>query len=717
MPRSGAMPGEFAVVLRATGGRLAAKRFRGRGGAVEVVPFDRAGGDWLWSVVGLGGLSDLAALLRKLAADPAACIVGERVREGAGALIERRVLEAEGRPAPALLRRDRQWLAFDCDGWLPPGWPEGRAPSEVELRLALLALRATLPGLEDAECVYRLSSSFGLEERPDKLRVPGYGDGLRCHFWFWFDRPVWPESVKRWLRQVAPRGPGRPVWDAGMLDGARPHYTADPVREGVPDPVGVPRLGMLEGRPAVALASWVDEATERAREAREAAELKARRAAVLSRHREDARTAGDVPRMLRARVRALVDERGGASADGTTAWHCALRALTDARAAQSLGDSGAEEDAVRLLLAAGYNARTVKRARESVKDAAVLEALEKAREAVVPLEQARRSSGRSRPAPALEVSTGVRRVPWAKVWDEPVRAVPAAIPAAVPAGGCEGPLVVVPGPEPGAWVPGRFGERMQAEWHRAAVDLVRPALSDGAGADEWSVFDVGRELAELCGAVGAEMGEPAGDALEAVGWMPAGVLRAAGVVDDAGEVWEPLRSRRALWPVVYPGPAAVPVGLFCLEPGAARPWVGLRWPVARCGYQVGRDPVEPAGRLLVIVPEAADALAFDARALGGGAADPVLDVVAIGDEWRDEWSAWFSRVGAVLLAWSPSARKWRAGDIAARAAARCDVPAVWSEEWPDDGTSSWRQREPAKVLAWWRRKLGEVASDGRHSTK
>ncbi len=708
MTSSGSMPGEFAVVLRATGGRLAAKRFRGRGGAVEVVPFDDVG-DWRWRVVGLGGLRDLAALLRKLAADPAACIVGERVREGGGALIRRRVLEDDSGTPPALLRRDRQWLAFDCDGWVPPGWPDGRGPSEAELRSALLALRATLPGLEDAECVYRLSSSFGLEKRSDGLRVPGYGEGLRCHLWFWTERPVWPESVKRWLRQVAPRGPGRPAWDAGMLDGARVHYTADPVLEGVSDPVRVPRLGMLEGLPAVAPASWVDEATERAREAREAVELAARRAAALSREWEDARTAGDVPRMLRARVRALVDERGGASADGKTAWSCALRALTCARAAEWEGAGGAEDDAVGLLLAGGFSGRTVKRARASVTDAAVLNALEGARAAVVPLEQARGSSGRSRPAPALEVSTGVRRVPWAKVVDEPVRAVPA--------GGCEGPLVVVPGPAPGAWVPGRFGERMQAEWHRAAVDLVRPALSAGAGADEWSVFDVGRELAELCGAVGAEMGEPAGDALEAVGWMPVGVLRAAGVVDDAGEVWEPLRSRRALWPVVYPGPAAVPVGLFCLEPGAARPWVGLRWPVARCGYQVGRDPVEPAGRLLVIVPEAADALSFDARALGGGPADPVLDVVAIGDEWRDEWSAWFSRAGAVLLAWSPSARKWRAGDIAALAAARCDVPAVWSDEWPDDGTSSWRQREPAKVLAWWRRKLREVASDGRHSTK
>ncbi len=697
MTSSGTMPGEFAVVLRATGDRLAAKRLRARAGAVEVVATDKVR-DWRWSVVGLGGLGDLVALLRKLATDPAACVVGERVRSGAGPVI-RRVLEADG---AELLRRDRRWFAFDCDGWLPPGWSADRVPSEAELRAGLLALRATLPGLEDVECAYRLSSSFGLEKRSDGLRVPGYGQGLRCHLWFWFDRPVWPASVKRWLL-------GRAEWDASMLDGVREHYTADPVLEGVADPAGVPRVGVLEGRPAVAPPEWTDEATERAREAREAAKLAAARAAA-ARDWQDARAAGDVPRMLRARVMELVDERGGASADGKTAFSCALRALTCARAAQWLGDWGAEDAAAGLLLGAGYDARTVKRALARITDAAVHETLEKARRAVVPL--TRSDAGGLRAAPvevrALEMVVAPELLDEAAGESEGVEWVP---------GVGEGPSLVMPEPQPGAWVPGRVGERARAEWYRAAGAVVRPVLSDGAGDDEWSVFDVGRELAELVGAVGADKGEPVGDALEALRSMPERVLRAAGVLDEAGAVWEPLRSGRALWPVAYPGPAAVPVGLVCLDPQGARPWVGLRWPVARCGYQVGRVPIDPAPRALVIVPEAADALSFDVAALGGGPAQPVLDVVAIGDEWRDEWSAWFSGREAVLLAWSPSARKWRTGDIAARAAARCDVPAVWSDEWPDDGTSSWRQREPAKVLAWWRRKLGEVASDGRDSTK
>jgi hypothetical protein len=93
-----------------------------------------------------------------------------------------------------------------------------------------------------------------------------------------------------------------------MLDGVREHYTADPVLEGVADPAGVPRVGVLEGRPAVAPPEWTDEATERAREAREAAKLAAARAAA-ARDWQDARAAGDVPRMLRARHRIMKNRK------------------------------------------------------------------------------------------------------------------------------------------------------------------------------------------------------------------------------------------------------------------------------------------------------------------------------------------------------------------------------------------------------------------------
>lgn len=91
--------------------------------------------------------------------------------------------------------------------------------------------------------------------------------------------------------------------------------------------------------------------------------------------------AAERARMLKTRVVKLVDERGDASADGKTAWSCALRALTCARAAEWEGESGAEDDAVGLLLAAGYDARLVTRVRAAVKDDAVLKTIEGARTA------------------------------------------------------------------------------------------------------------------------------------------------------------------------------------------------------------------------------------------------------------------------------------------------------------------------------------------------
>lgn len=89
--------------------------------------------------------------------------------------------------------------------------------------------------------------------------------------------------------------------------------------------------------------------------------------------------AAERARMLKTRVVKLVEERGSASADGKTAWSCALRALTCARAAEWEGEHGAEDDAVGLLLAAGYDARLVTRVRAAVKNAAVLATLEAAR--------------------------------------------------------------------------------------------------------------------------------------------------------------------------------------------------------------------------------------------------------------------------------------------------------------------------------------------------
>jgi hypothetical protein len=83
------------------------------------------------------------------------------------------------------------------------------------------------PPFRVARCVSQLSSQAGI------------APGLRCHLWFWLNRPLARADLVRWLKGVA-------GVDLQVFVPIQPHYTAAPIFDGVDDPCHE-RLAVLPG--------------------------------------------------------------------------------------------------------------------------------------------------------------------------------------------------------------------------------------------------------------------------------------------------------------------------------------------------------------------------------------------------------------------------------------------------------------------------------------
>lgn len=156
------------------------------------------------------------------------------------------------------------WACFDFDDLQLDFFCELPPSNEDLERIAKLA-RSRLPAqFHNAACVYRFSSSAGLD---------GW-DKSSLHLWFWFSRPVACRSIKAWTKVAK--------MDGSVFGPAQPHYTSDPLFEGMDDPLEGRRLGVLDGFPEVDPPSdWLDFDGYLAKLAADAAALEAARPPAL----------------------------------------------------------------------------------------------------------------------------------------------------------------------------------------------------------------------------------------------------------------------------------------------------------------------------------------------------------------------------------------------------------------------------------------------------
>jgi len=245
------------TILRAAPGGRATKKFT----ATEVLPYSV--GEYV-SAHGRAavGLPGLYRLLGKVSRDPRAFVVRGVPREGANLeRMNRRYLADPERGAPDMVAADQRWLCVDLDGIENPGLsdPDERAAHLIkQLPLAFWA----------AGHVVQWSASAGR----DGWKM------LKAHVWFVLDRPAYCKSWKAYWTARMAEGWG-PV-DHCLYQAVQPHYTADPIFEGVADPCADGRLYYYDG-PAVRtpdevvdLATWTAQQEEIAR-ARAAAQERA----------------------------------------------------------------------------------------------------------------------------------------------------------------------------------------------------------------------------------------------------------------------------------------------------------------------------------------------------------------------------------------------------------------------------------------------------------
>lgn len=198
-------------------------------------------------------LVSLEWVLRKLGPHPDYLIVRGQPREGVDTSRVQRTLRDQYRMvgqgkakrkefvAPAYYEdHDRRWLCLDIDKW---SWPAGvmRPEEGGDPWEGLMVALAQLPEpFRRASCVVQWSSSAG---------VNGW-DLLKCHVWFWTDRAVCSESLRDYFKayNVARYQRGLAGVDLALFNAVQIHYCADPLFEGVADPLAAHgRWRRLEG--------------------------------------------------------------------------------------------------------------------------------------------------------------------------------------------------------------------------------------------------------------------------------------------------------------------------------------------------------------------------------------------------------------------------------------------------------------------------------------
>lgn len=161
-------------------------------------------------------LVDLYDLLEGLELDPYRCIIrGKPIAPGKWV---RRTYREESEPG--FLSQDLDWLCLDIDG--------AQLPDDADMHMPWKWVGRYLPdALKDAGCILQWSSSAGIKP------------GLRAHFWFLLDRHVCDKSLKAWVKSLG-------GFDTGLYQPVQPHYTAQPIFDGIDNPLRW-RLFMRQG--------------------------------------------------------------------------------------------------------------------------------------------------------------------------------------------------------------------------------------------------------------------------------------------------------------------------------------------------------------------------------------------------------------------------------------------------------------------------------------
>jgi predicted P-loop ATPase len=181
---------------------------------------------WTAAELPVSSLETLATAVDGLRKQPHTCIV--RGKAKTLGVPQRRTKDPKpDLPIPTFDTAPHRWIMFDVDG--PDiGINQAEHPTQ-----AVEALRASLPSpWNTAACYWQASASAGIKP------------GVRVHLWYWLDRPISDAEAKR----IAVSLKVAYNVDAQLYQAVQPHYCADPIFVGGPDPMQE-RAGILDGEP------------------------------------------------------------------------------------------------------------------------------------------------------------------------------------------------------------------------------------------------------------------------------------------------------------------------------------------------------------------------------------------------------------------------------------------------------------------------------------
>ena len=184
--------------------------------------------EWFPFVAMADGIEQLAGVIARAAGIPTLTAIRGAVRETSihKKVVNRRIHQYSGEPAPDIEDVPRHWLMIDLDSLPEPEDFDWRTDPK---RAAIWAARQYLPPVfRESAFYYQYSGSAGIKP------------GLRLHFWFWLEEPMGSLELKRYIERV-----GKGKADLSLYNPVQPHYTATPVFVGLNDPMAGERGGLV----------------------------------------------------------------------------------------------------------------------------------------------------------------------------------------------------------------------------------------------------------------------------------------------------------------------------------------------------------------------------------------------------------------------------------------------------------------------------------------
>ena len=124
------------------------------------------------------------------------------------------------------------WLLLDFDGIPCPNSINFLKNPEQGIEYLVSLLPSYFHGVSYH---YHLSSGAGLDG----------GKTIRAHIWYWLDKPVHDDVLRTWAKGINCHGP---LIDTQLFSALQPHYTADPIFDGVPNPFFEKRSGFVKAK-------------------------------------------------------------------------------------------------------------------------------------------------------------------------------------------------------------------------------------------------------------------------------------------------------------------------------------------------------------------------------------------------------------------------------------------------------------------------------------